>query len=607
MMRAFRPTGLGLLTVGAVAALTYLVLVPLAVQIVASFRGPYLPVGVPTAQWGIANYPALYAAAGDFAVTVQMTAVFVGGSMVISLVLAGVCAWLVARTDLPGARLVYTAVLLPLIIPPIVRAQAFTLMLAPKAGLVNLLLRLLPPFAGASGPIDPFTMPALVAVQGLSGMTFPFVLLVPIFEHMNGTFEEAARTHGASAWQTLTRVTLPLLRPGVLSVFVLGLILTLGSFEIPLLLGAQAGNHIFALRLWTLVNSVDGELPRYGVAAAYGVNFMVLTFGLFYLYSRATQRAERYATVSGKTFRAARHHLGRWTAPAMTLAGLTVMATGALLLVALLWSALTPYPMPMNLANLRQFASARAFGLVFVSGRFWTDLGRSILVAAASATIAVGIGAILGRQVARGGERRMRWLDLLASSSLAIPSTIAGFSALLFYLVLNRSIPLIGTLWVLILAYSYRVAVAYRLSLSGVVQINRELEEAAAMSGATGLTAFRRVILPLLKSTLAGVWVQLFILGAQELTIAVFLTTPKNETLPILIFNSISTGAAQNYVPDQGAAMALLYTALVFGLAYVLRVLTSPRRPATRRPKVERRPAFSGRLLTAAARSPVAR
>ena len=172
--------------------------------------------------------------------------------------------------------------------------------------------------------------------------------------------------------------------------------------------------------------------------------------------------------------------------------------------------------------------------------------------------------------VARG---RTGWgtriLDMLASSSVAIPTVIVGFSTFLFYLVLNKTVPLIGTIWVLILAYAYRISVSYRVNHAAVLQIDPSLEESAATSGASRLSTFRRVVIPLLLPAMAAVWIQLFILGAHEFTLPAFLATPDTRPLAWYLFSRINPGAAQLYDPSQGAAMAVLFTLFMFGFAFL--------------------------------------
>lgn len=580
-MRLRKPSGMTLAIAGSAVIIAYLLLAPFVVQLASSLRGPFLPLGVPGTRWSLDAYRQLYTMGGGLLATVRATAVYVGGATIVSVGLGWALAWLVARTDLPGRNVIAVLVIVPFVIPPIVRAQAYVLMLSPTSGVLNQMLRLLPFSRGASGPIDPFSFPSMTIVQGLSSVAFPFLLFMPILRNMDGTLEEAARVSGATWARTLRKVTLPVLRPGMLGVIALSAMLMLGNLEIPLLFGQQSGRDIFALRLWNLITPAGGQLPAYGVAAAYGVTFMAAVAGIFALYLRATRHAARWATVTGKAFRPARLPLGRSRAAALALVALFLIPTAILPIFALAWSAITPYPLTVTWSSLVHHTSLSAFAAVLADSQFWASLTRTAVIAAVSSTIATTVAAIAAFTVARSRHRLLAsGLDILASSSLAIPAVIAGFSAFLFYLVINRWIPLSGTIWAMAIAYAYRLSVSYRTSHAAVLQIHVELDEAAAVSGAGRLTAFRRIVLPLLLPTIAATWIQLFILGANEFTLAAFLSTPQSQPLSMYLYQRINPQSGQLYAPDQGAAMALIFTIMLVLASYVLNRAVQRQLPA---------------------------
>lgn len=590
MSKLRRPSGMAVLTTAGVLATVYLLLVPLAVQAIAAFRGPYLPFWVPSARWGLANVRSLYALGGQLGSTIWATFWFVGGAALISVVLAWGLAWLVVRTDMRGRSLITVLVVLPYVIPPIVKAQAFYLMLSPRSGILNQLLRALPFVGGNSGPINPFAFSSITVVQALCSVTFPFLLFVAILQTMDGTLEEAARTAGASWPATVRRVTLPVLWPATLGAILLQVILLLGTLEVPILFGQQSGRNIFALRMWNLVSPTTGQLPQYGLAAVYGLHFFVLTSLLFLVYRRLTRDADRRASISGKGFRPTRLTLGRLRWAVIPAVVLFLIPTAILPLVALIWAAITPYPIKLSWHNLTHLTQFDAFGKVLGDQQFWSAVGRTVVIAGLSATLAVAVAAIVAYSVARGRNTLAnRSLDLLASASVAIPAVIAGFSAFLLYLVLNRWIPLSGTIWALTLTYAYRMSIAYRTSFSATLQIKPELEEAAAASGASRFATFRRVVLPLLLPAMAAVWIQLFILGANEFTLAAFLATPSSQPLSMYLYSFIDPSEAELYAPSQGAAMALIFTLMVLVLGYGLQVLLN-RRGTMRGTRTMRRP-----------------
>lgn len=565
--RRSRPTTMTIAMIVAGAATFVLLAVPLIVQVITAFRGPFLPFGVSSAQWGVDNFVTLWQLREDFWGVLGATGAFVGGSTALALLMAFGLAWVTVRTDAPLRRIISVMVIVPYIIPPIVKAQAFLLMLSPESGVLNQLLRLLP-FTG-DVPIDPYAFSTMILIQALTNVTFPYLMIVPILTNMDGSLEESARVSGASWPRTLRRITLPMLWPGLLGVTVLTFILGLGSLEVPLLFGQQSGKNIFALKLWTLISSSSGQLPQYGLAAAWGLVFLVITTIAFVVYLRATRDAERRASVSGKGFRPSTMRMGAWKAPVMTLIFIYVMLTGILPLLALLWAAITPYPIAFSFDALLASTQWGAFGQVLGDPEFWASLGRTLIIAVSSATIAVVVATVLAYGIAR--SRKTLWVkvaDLFASSSVAIPATIAGFATFITFMVLNPYIPLAGTLIALIIAYSYRVSIAYRTSYSATLQIKPELEEAALVSGASRFATFRRVVAPLLLPSAMAVWIQMFILGTNEFTLPAFLATPGTRPLSMYIYATISPRAAQLYSPDRGAAMALIFTLMVFTIGY---------------------------------------
>jgi iron(III) transport system permease protein len=387
---------------------------------------------------------------------------------------------------------------------------------------------------------------------------------------MDGSLEEASRMSGAGAWRTVWRVTLRIIWPATLGIVILQVILLMGALEIPLLFGQQSANHIFTLEMLKLLIPRSGQLVQNVLAATYGMIFLVITAVIFQIYRRYTSDAARRASITGKGFRPTRMPLGRWKWPVIIAVVAYLVPTAFLPGVALVWQSLMPYTTAMSWDAFVDLASLDAYGAILVDDEFWASLARTIVIAGLSSTIAIGIATVVAFAVARTKPSWMtRALDVFASSSVAIPATIAGFATFLFYLVINRHVPLLGTIWVLVLAYAYRIAVSYRVSYSGVLQISPELEESAATSGASRISTFRRILVPLLLPTTAAVWIQLFILGTHEFAIpAMGLATPNNQPLAYYLYAKIDPRAAQDYAPNEGAAMALIFTLLIFTFGY---------------------------------------
>jgi iron(III) transport system permease protein len=447
---------------------------------------------------------------------------------------------------------------LPIMLPPLITGLSWIFLLGKSRGLLNVLLRSLLGVEG-TGPFDVFTWYGMILAQGLAVVPFMFLLLSGAMRRMDPSLEEASLVAGCGWWRTITRVTLPVLRPALLSALLLTAIITLEAFDIPLLLGLGAGARVLATSVYYPLYPQIG-LPRYGEVAAIALTFLVLTYILAALYARATREQARYATVTGKGFRPRQIDLGRWRYVALGSIGLYLVVQVVLPTFVLLWSSLLDgYRPPTDWALLQEL-SLKSFARVLGDTRFWPALRTTVVVAALSATIVAVLAAILAWMVVRSQVPGKRLLDLLASTSIAIPSVIAGVSFLIFYLAMPgiRSLGLYGTVWVLVLALSYRTAVGYRITSAGVSQIKHELEEAAAVCGATWLTTFRRVILPLLLPTTLAVWLLIFIVNFREFTIALLLGSVDNQMLGPLLWRYVSSSEM-----GQASALAVIMAAIL--------------------------------------------
>ena len=433
-----RFSAMTLITGAAVLLLFYLLIVPLAVQIFAAFRGPTTALPFQsTAYTTLDNLREVYAGGGMTATLID-TSYFVGGSVMLSLMIGFTLAWLIERTDLPYRRLMFVAILMPAIMPGLVRAQAWLLMLAPSTGLFNQGIRAVLPF-WETGPINPFSFPGMILVQGIGGATFFFLLLSAVLRNMDGALEEASATSGGGTLQTLRRVTFPIMLPGILAVVMLNMIITVGQFEVPLLFGIGAGANIFSLRIWLPLCCGAYGLPEYGIAAAYALNFLVITYGLFFVYSRLTRQANKYATVTGKGYRPRRLRLGQWRYAAFAFLFGYLMVAFVIPLIVLVWASFFPFFVQITWDHLFNRATLDAYRVVLDDSQFWGGLWRTFVVASLSATIAVTLSMIIAWTVVRGKRGLVnRILDLFASSSVAIPATVAAFAFFMFYIVVGE-------------------------------------------------------------------------------------------------------------------------------------------------------------------------
>jgi len=549
----------GRLILGAAAlAAIYLISAPLAVLVGSAFRGPsdLLPFE-PGAVWTLENLAEVYLDPSLYRGILPNTLIFAGGSVTVTFCVAFALAWLVERTDLPFRSAIFTAILFPLLIPTVVLAIAWTLLCAPNAGWVNLAIRGMLGLEGP-GPVNIFSMPGLILCQGLAAVPFVFLLLGATLRTMNPALEEASSMSGARPIVTFFRVTLPVLRPGTLAPLILVTLITLEQFELPLIIGFPARINVFTTRLYFDLNPED-SLPAYGRAAAVALLFLSIAILLLAVYNYLIRRADRFVTMTGKGYRASRLKLGRWRWPALIFIAAYLAFAALLPALVLVWTSLTG-----GVALDEATISLRAYHALFADPRFWAAIGNTFLVAGLSAATVTLIGAMLAWQIMRTRFFGRSFLDFVSFLSIGIPSVIAGFAVMLLHLTIP--IGLYGTVWILVLAYSYRLAVTTRLSRAALMQIHAELEEASAMSGGRWLDTIRRIVLPLMMPALLSSFMLLFIVGFGEFTIPMMLQSDDNWVLSVVMWrlqNDRQTG--------QAAAVGTLIVLFVIPVIALLR------------------------------------
>jgi iron(III) transport system permease protein len=547
---------------------------PLIFMLVSSVRGPLstLPFS-PSAVTTIDNYRAVFNR--QLVDSLRDTAIFIGGSLTIALGLGVPLAWLLERSDIPARRLLSVLMFAPLLIPPITGAQIWSLLLGENRGILNRLIRIVLPMD--VGPFSTTSASGIVFAQGMTLVPLVTLFLGTSFRNIDSTLEEASRMSGASGLQTFRRVTLKLVFPAVASVALLMSVTLLGAFEIPLVFGLGEGLTPIGVRIYTMLNPA-ASVPLYGQIAAYSALVTLVSFSLILVYGRLTRSAARFATVTGKGHRGAVNHLGRWRWPAFAVvAGFLVLTVGLRVFV-LFWQSFVPNVGQISLAELRSAGNLEAYRSVLGDSAFWGSVRLTLVVAVLSALVTTVVPMAMAWVVVRHRGRRTSTaaLDLLASTSLGIPSPVAAFAFLVMFLSINKWVPVYGTVAALTFAYCFRIGFSYRFGSAAIVQISEDLEEASAMSGAGPLMTFRRVLLPLLSPTVVFLFLLQMVTAIHEFSVPLFVRSVGDKPISIYAFNEM--GAQR---PTNAAAVGVLTLVAVLIVAGLAGAVSSRLRPRT--------------------------
>ena len=545
------------MVIGACVAFTvYIAVIPLVFLLWQSFRTPQTAT-VP-AVWTLENYVTAYGTADTF--RLFLTSIrFAAGASLFAFVVGTALAWMNERTNTPFKSVFYALSLIPLVIPSILFTVAWILLASPQIGIVNQLVQNW--FGLEQPPFDIYSMAGMIWVDGLHYSPMAFLLMSAAFRAMDPSLEESATMSGANLWQVLWRVTLKLTWPAIFATILILFVRSIESFEVPALLGLPVGIEVFTSSIYTAVHRYPSQV---GLASAYGVALLLITTAGVYTVSRLSGKGSKYATMTGKGFRPRQIDLGGWrwvTAAAFVLYFALIVV---LPFFVLLWSSFQRFytvPSREALQNLTLDPYRFIFSYPDLASTVW----NSLLLSFGSATVVMLVTSVICWIVVKT-RIRGRWvLDNIASLPLVFPGIVLGLSIMIFYL--NVDVGIYGTIWIMFIAYITRfMPYGLRYNTTSMLQIHRELEESAAMCGASWTTTFRRIVLPLLKPGLVAGWIYVMIVSIRELSTSILLYSPDTRVVSIVIWELWQNG---QYV--ELSALGVLFILSLFVLVLLAR------------------------------------
>jgi iron(III) transport system permease protein len=548
---------------------------PLGFLVLGSFSQAKLPGDIDLFTLGLENYRAVLGSPATYAVF-SNTLIYALGAVSIGVPLATLLAWLVERSNLPFKLWIYAGVPLCLAIPGMLQGMAYVLLLSPKIGFINKLL--MAAFGLESAPINIYSLGGMAFVEGLRLVPTAFLMLVPLLRNMDPSLEEAAATSGAKPFAVLRRVTTRLMLPGVLAVLIYQSVSALEVFEVPGILGMPAGIYVFSTRLYAMLH-VTSALPDYGKANALAMLYLVVAVVATVLYLKVINRSERYSVITGKAYRPRLTDLGVWRWPALLL-----------VLLYLAFAILLPFLVMLYISFLSflQPPSARAFhsmswvnyGRVFDTDLVGQTLWNTAVMTAATATLTVALSFMISLVVVRSKFWGRKLLDQLVFTPHAIPGMVLGLAFLWVFLSIDRiGLPIFGTIWSMVIAFTLSfVAYGTRSMNAAILQIHKDLEEAAQVNGARQWRLVWRIFLPLLMPTVAGLWIWAVLHSVRVAGLPLILYQgARNQVLSVMIWNMWQDAE----VGEVGAVGTLLILVLL-GVTLALRIVGFGRGQAIR-------------------------
>ena len=451
------------------------------------------------------------------------------GTCIVSIVFGGIMAFLITRTNLKFKQYLSSIFIFPYIMPQWTLAVVWQHLFNSNAvtgtsnGLLTSLTGITMPIWWCKG-----LFPSLV-VLGLHYAPFAYILIGGIFRNMDANLEEAATILDTPKWKIMTRITLPMVKPAILSTILLVFGSAMGSYPVPHYLG-----------LTTLSTKYVSMNSKYtGEASILAIIMMVFGVAIMLLNQISLTSRKNYTTVTGKSGQISKIDLG----PAKWIIAVVLVCTTFFTSIfpILLFAFETFLPNPGDYSFLYTGDMANLTTKWWITSENVTENGMygqmgilynntirtaffgTLFVSVACALIAGTIGTLIGYAVSK--DRRGKWanyVNAVAFLPYLMPSIAVGVA--FFILFSNKYINLFNTYWLLIIVGTVKyIPFASRASLNSMLQLSGEIEESAIILNIPWIQRMTRIIIPIQKSSIISGYLLPFMTCLRELSLFMLL------------------------------------------------------------------------------------
>ncbi|MBV8650425.1 MAG: iron ABC transporter permease, partial [Alphaproteobacteria bacterium] len=419
----------------------------------------------------------------------------------LAVALGAPAALLVALTDIRGKSALVFAFMLPLLIPPQIIAVAWIELLGPASPVLRP-LGLAPP-SGAPHPL--YGAGGVSLLLGIEQAPLVLLTLGAGLRSLPRELIEAAQASGAGSWRILRTVILPLAGPALVAGAALAFVSAIGNFGTPALLGIPGGYTVLTTLIYQKLAGfgprVLGEVADLSLllAALAVAGFLVQHWG-----------RRRNVAMPSSGLHARPFALGRHRRAVETLCWAVILVIVAMPLAALVATSLVPaYGVPLRPATAT-FENYRY--IIFEHAAAARAARNSLFLAGSAAVILAGLAVPLGFFITWRGSRIMRLLGLAAALPYALPGVVLAIACILVLIRPILGITLYNTIGIILVAYLARfLTLALRPVAAGFRQLDRAVEEAAQMSGASLPRRLVTVVLPLLAPAVVAGGILVFL------------------------------------------------------------------------------------------------
>lgn len=489
----------------------------------------------------------------------------------ISILFGGSVAWLITRTNLRFKKFISTVFVFPYIMPAWTLAtwwQTFFKNVNVGAGTSNGIM------AAVFGVYMPewfvYGFFPISLVIGLHYAPFAYILIGGILRNMDANLEEAATILKTTPRRILLRITLPIVKPALLSTFLLVFASAMSAYSVPVFLGSPVRYYVLSTKMMSLINNYPGQ--GYIIAA------VMIVFGVAILAVNqyVTGSRKSYTTVTGKSSQISLVNLRKLNTPIsialiviLLLVAVVPLLTFALESIIIKAGDYTLSNMTLDFwigQNLTYLDQGDSTGIL-LSAKVWKALGFSLLLAITCSLVAGTSGVLVGYGIVkRRGSKLATLVNNLSFFPYLMPSLAFGA----IYLAMSTRVPGLQGFVVLALVGSVKyLPFASRSGINAMLQVSGEIEEAAVIVGVPWYKRMLRILFPIQKSSFLSGYLLPMVSCMRELSLFVLLVPTSNTLLTTMLMQYSEKGWAQF-----GNAINLLIILVVLLVNFTVNKLT---------------------------------
>ncbi|MDG6998174.1 MAG: iron ABC transporter permease [Nitrososphaerota archaeon] len=489
----------------------------------------------------------------------------------IALTMGTAYAWIVQRTNVPGKRILSLLPFLGLTQPGEVRAIGLVFLFSPQIGSIN---RLFMSTFSVSFPLfNIYSNNGLILAHAAGGLPFAYLSMSAAIRGIDPILEDSSRLTGGSIYTSLSKVTLPLLKPALIGTYLAMIPIGMANFDYPFIFGQAATSGVNTLAT-SIYNSItDTTPPDYNTAGALSIIYVLIALVVVTLFIVTTRQNFKYVTVRGQQVPPTLYSLGKrgkYTAVAVCLAIMTIgffMEAFILIVVSLVpfYTATQSLIPTLTLENYVELFTRYPL--------FWSAVQNSIVVSLVAGVATAFLGTLLAYTVVKS---KYRWAKIFEYANIlpyAIPGVVYGLAMLWLFLyipALARTV--YGTVWSLLIALIITwLPFAVRIIAPSMLQISNEMEEASSVSGSKWAGTYIKVLLPMMKVAMLASFTYVFLDTFRELGTVTLLTTPQTYVLTTFI-QDLFTASSANLPTAAATSVVMMIIGGVF-LALASRLL----------------------------------